>query len=120
MGGGYGQNIGYGVSADNIGVMITNLMYNDEFGYFDGLYGQANPTVNFEHWGHFSQIVWKDTTHVGCATVVCNSLGGSDTSGPTPFTVCNYSPPGTCDGSRRPSAVRLLGVGRSLSFRVTC
>lgn len=75
--------------------MITDLMYNNEFGYFNGLYGEANPDMtHFENWGHFSQIVWKGTTHVGCATVVCNSLGNVDSSEPLPFTVCNYSPPG--------------------------
>jgi hypothetical protein len=96
-GGGYGQNIGYGVSADEIGVMITNLMYNDEFGYYDGLYGQANPDMTyFEKWGHFSQIVWKGSVSVGCSTVVCNSLGNVDSSQPSPFTVCNYYPPGKC------------------------
>jgi hypothetical protein len=80
--------------------MITNLMYNDEFGYFDGLYGQANPNMAyFEKWGHFSQIVWKGSVSVGCATVVCNSLGNVDSSAPSPFTVCNYYPPGKCHQS---------------------
>ena len=78
-------------------MMITNLMYNDEFEYFDGLYGQANPSMaQFESWGHFTQILWKDTTHVGCATVDCNGLRNVDDSPDSaiPYTVCNYSPPG--------------------------
>lgn len=75
--------------------MITNLMYNNEMGYFEALYGEANPSMdNFDAWGHFSQIVWKGTTHVGCATVTCNSLGNVDSSVAVPFTVCNYSPAG--------------------------
>lgn len=78
--------------------MITNLMYNDEMMYFANLYGQASPdTSNFDAWGHFSQIVWKGTKQVGCATVVCPSLqnaGGSN----VPFTVCNYLPAGNYDG----------------------
>ena len=94
-GGGYGQNIGYGVSSEKIGEMITNLMYNNEMGYFENLYGEASPSMdNFDAWGHFSQIVWKGTTHVGCATVTCNSLGNVDSSVAIPFTVCNYSPAG--------------------------
>jgi hypothetical protein len=78
-------------------MMITNLMYNDEFGYFEGLYGEASPSMaEFERWGHFTQILWKDTTHVGCITVPCASLQNVDTSPsePIPYTVCNYSPPG--------------------------
>lgn len=75
--------------------MITNLMYNDEFDYFNNLYGEANPDMtNFEKWGHFSQIVWKGTKEVGCYTKVCNSLQNVDSDGPIPFTVCNYSPAG--------------------------
>lgn len=109
-GGGYGQNIGYGVSADEIGVMITNLMYNDEFGYYDGLYGQANPDMTyFEKWGHFSQIVWKSSVSVGCATVVCNSLGNVDSSQPSPFTVCNYYPPGNFAGEYADNVLAPLG-----------
>ena len=96
-GGDYGQNIGYGVAESDIGSMITNLMYNDEMGYWDqyDLYDKADPDMSlFESWGHFSQIVWKGTTHVGCSTVVCPSLGNVDAATSVPFTVCNYSPPG--------------------------
>ncbi|KAJ5578098.1 PR-1-like protein [Penicillium hispanicum] len=98
-GGGYGQNIGYGVTADQIGVMITNLMYNDETSNFDPYYGEANPSMTyFDSWGHFSQIVWKDTTSVGCATVTCKGLQNVDTSKSLPYTVCNYHPVGNVDG----------------------
>ncbi|KAJ5091709.1 SCP-like extracellular protein [Penicillium alfredii] len=94
-GGGYGQNIGYGKSEKDVGQMISNLMYNDEMGYFEDLYGQDDPDMAlFDKWGHFSQIVWKGTTHVGCSTVTCQSLGNVDSSEALPFTVCNYSPAG--------------------------
>lgn len=94
----YGQNIGFGVEAEKVGEMITNLMYNDEINYFPKPYGAASPAMDaFDKWGHFSQIVWKGTTHVGCATVVCPSLGNAGGSN-VPFTVCNYSPPGNYDG----------------------
>lgn len=70
-------------------------MYNDEMGYYQGLYGEANPDMtNFEHWGHFSQIVWVDTATVGCATVTCSNLAESGSSLALPFTVCNYYPAG--------------------------
>lgn len=95
-GGGYGQNIAAGVESNNISAIITDLFYNGEVGWFDGLYNQAQPDMtNFEHWGHFSQIVWKGTTQVGCATQYCpNGLAnvGSDVS--PYFTVCNYKSPG--------------------------
>lgn len=109
-GGGYGQNIGYGVEAENIGQMITNLMYNDEMGFFSNLYGLATPLMElFDSWGHFSQIVWKATTEVGCATVMCDSLGNVDANQALPFTVCNYNPAGNANGGYAENVLQPLG-----------
>lgn len=106
----YGQNIGYGTSADEVGVMISNLMYNDEMGYYENLYGEATPDMSlFEKWGHFSQIVWKGTKEVGCATAVCNSLGNVDSTEALPFTVCNYSPAGNVPNEYGDNILKPLG-----------
>lgn len=92
----YGQNIGFGIDSDVIDEMITNLMYNDEMMNYEGLYGEADPSMtDFDSWGHFSQIVWLDTTSVGCATVTCDPLANSGSSLSLPYTVCNYYPAGT-------------------------
>lgn len=118
-GGGYGQNIAAGVDASSIMSVITDMFYNgEEWQFADaGLYGQANPDMsNFESWGHFSQLVWKDTTHVACYTTtvdVCPTIYSVNSDGsrgdalssliPPYFTVCNYKNPGTyslCDCSR--------------------
>ena len=95
-GGGYGQNIAAGVEANNVSAVITDLFYNGEVGYYANQYGKANPDMtNFELWGHFSQIVWKDTNKVGCATQYCpNGLGNTGSNVSPYFTVCNYGPPG--------------------------
>lgn len=98
-GGGYGQNIAAGVT--DMGVIISDLMYNGEVNSFlPSYYGEANPSMdNFESWGHFSQIVWAATTHVGCATVKCSQGLANTGSDVSPyFTVCNYSPPGNMGG----------------------
>ncbi|KAJ5314153.1 uncharacterized protein N7443_001037 [Penicillium atrosanguineum] len=109
-GGGYGQNIGYGVESSQVGVMLTNLMYNDEIEYFPTPYGESDPSMtDFEKWGHFSQIIWKGTTHVGCATVVCDGLGNVDSSSSLPFTVCNYSPAGNYAGEYGDNVLAPLG-----------
>jgi len=96
-GGGYGQNIAAGVKPDNVSAVITDLFYNGEVNYYNNLYGQANPDMsNFEKWGHFSQIVWKSTSQVGCATVDCTSQGLANVGQYVSpfFTVCNYKSPG--------------------------
>lgn len=89
----YGQNIAAGYNAGMISNTITELFYDNEEPSFI-YYGQAQPDMsNFGAWGHFSQIVWKATTHVGCATWECPSLGNiPSNSGIAPIiTVCNYA-----------------------------
>lgn len=105
-GGNYGQNIAAGAPADNITSVISDLFYNGEILNYAGLYGQATPdNINdetaFDGWGHYTQIVWKGTNSVGCATVDCTGqgngpqgLGSVGASVPPYFTVCNYGPPG--------------------------
>lgn len=45
--------------------------------------------------GHYTQLVWRDTTHVGCAIATCGASGMVAT-----IWVCNYSPGGNVIGER--------------------
>lgn len=45
--------------------------------------------------GHFTQVVWKDTTSVGCGRRECDGRGGS----PGWYVVCEYYPPGNVIGA---------------------
>ena len=42
--------------------------------------------------GHYTQMIWRDTTHVGCAMTLCPDLGQ--------IWVCSYNPPGNWIGQR--------------------
>jgi len=142
--GGYGQNIdsvGYGDSTNDPGGVweakvkawdpsavlanaITNDWYLAEYLIFDGenalnenLYGQANPPQTTPEWTHFSQLVWKSTTTVGCAVQYCGS-GAMLSPSYAWFTVCNYGPSGNFLGEFATEVTESLGhapVGQRLS-----
>jgi len=106
-GGGYGQNIAmYGASnidqnggAHAAAQAITDMWYYSEVGlYPNGAYGRSNPDMGgFHDWGHYTQVVWKSTTKIGCASKLCPAgtiVGGMASW----YTVCNYYPPGNFGG----------------------
>ncbi|KAF2840326.1 PR-1-like protein [Patellaria atrata CBS 101060] len=98
-GGGYGQNMAAGVEDADVGIIISDLFYNGEIGKFGDSYGQANPSGDFHGWGHFTQIVWKETSKFGCATVKCSKIIDGESGQPftnvSPWlTFCNYETPG--------------------------
>jgi len=52
-------------------------------------YSYAYPAFSFQT-GHFTQIIWKSTTKLGCGYVFCNGKNGT----PGHYLVCEYSPAG--------------------------
>lgn len=48
-------------------------------------------TGNWSDVAHYTQVVWRGTTHVGCAIYP---------SGRWDYLICRYSPPGNIDGRR--------------------
>jgi uncharacterized protein YkwD len=82
----YGENL----AAGTIGALdpeSTVAMWYDEI----KLYKFPNGGFSMKT-GHFTQLVWTDTTQVGCGHVQCN---GND------IYVCNYNPPGNWEGQYR-------------------
>jgi len=59
-------------------------------GWYDEikLYDYKKPGYNMST-GHFTQVIWKGTTHVGMA---------KDTNGSGNYIIANYYPPGNCMG----------------------
>jgi pathogenesis-related protein 1 len=60
--------------------------------------------VNEKPWrgsfDHYTQMVWKDTKEVGCATGPVNGKTSNGNSGVQVFLVCRYSPPGNMAGEK--------------------
>jgi pathogenesis-related protein 1 len=88
QGSGYGENLYWGpggwpwsgVDAVNLWVAEREF-YDYNSNTCSGPYGC----------GHYTQVVWRDTTYIGCARVECdNNLGV--------FITCNYWPPGNWEG----------------------
>lgn len=74
---------------------VSDMWYNGEFNNFlPAYYGEDSPDMTFfESWGHMSQLVWKESTEVGCSSHYCEK-GTMYDDFDAWFTVCNYSPPG--------------------------
>jgi len=72
-------------------------------GWYDeiGLYSFDSPRFSAEV-GHFTQVVWRDTKFVGCATRVSKGPRGGI------FLTCNYDPPGNFIGEFNENVARKL------------
>lgn len=80
-GGQYGENLslGYGIEG------AVDAWYNEISSY-----NWANPGFS-ESTGHFTQVVWKSSTQVGCGTKSCGGSWGD-------YVVCSYNPAGNFIG----------------------
>jgi Cysteine-rich secretory protein family/Beta/Gamma crystallin len=90
---GQGENLFVGGPSGAFGYtrMVDDWGYEQQSfvpGPFTGVGSDGNPT------GHYTQMIWRSTTHVGCA--IATSGDGND------FLVCRYSPQGNVDGQYVP------------------
>lgn len=56
----------------------------------------------YNEFNHFTQVVWKDTTQVGCAYKDCSAQGWQL------YVVCEYSPVGNVVGQERENVLPLV------------
>ena len=106
-----GENIAWGypgrdfteekpLDINNIDVANSGHVYGyaavdawaSEKAYYDYETNKQKPGYENEAVGHYTQIVWKDTTKVGCAKAHSQTDFGGD------WIVCRYSPPGNFIG----------------------
>lgn len=89
---GHGENLwsGWGGRAftpeDMVGEWIA-----EKAQYRPGVFPNVSRTGDWVAVGHYTQVVWSGTTHVGCAVV-----SRADRS----VLACRYAPPGNVDGGR--------------------
>ena len=85
--------VGENLAADWHGLYsVTQLvnMWGDENRYFvRGIFPNVSSTGNWEDVAHYTQVVWRNTTQVGCGVARRNG---------NIVMVCRYSPLGNVDG----------------------
>ena len=89
---GHGENLwtGWGGRAWTPEDMVGDWVA-ERADYRHGVFPNVSRTGKWSDVGHYSQLVWRDTTHVGCAV---------ETRGDRSVLACRYAPPGNIDGRR--------------------
>uniref|UniRef100_A0ACD5U0H6 Uncharacterized protein n=1 Tax=Avena sativa TaxID=4498 RepID=A0ACD5U0H6_AVESA len=88
---GYGENIFWGSAGwPWTGVDAVNTWVSEKE-YYDYNSNTCSPDAPFGTCGHYTQVVWRDSTLIGCARVDCDGDLGV-------FITCNYYPPGNWEG----------------------
>jgi hypothetical protein len=72
---------------------LVGLWVDEKRLFYPGAFPNVTRTGNWADVAHYTQMIWKGTTHVGCATY--------DARGWT-YLICRYSPPGNIDGKSVP------------------
>lgn len=84
-GSGEGENLWMGTSGYYSLTQMVDGWGGEKKYYKDGNFPNVSTSGNWADVGHYTQIIWRNTTEVGCAKT---TGGGND------FFVCRYSPPG--------------------------
>jgi pathogenesis-related protein 1 len=83
----YGENLFQGTAGHYTAVDAAKAWETEKKDYAGGVLTEAN----WQRAGHYTQMVWRDTTTLGCGQSTCNQ---------TLIVACNYAPPGNYIGRR--------------------
>ncbi|XP_038892639.1 basic form of pathogenesis-related protein 1-like [Benincasa hispida] len=86
-GGPYGENIAAGYYPEITGAFAMKLWLEEK-----PLYNYTSNLCIKGECNHYTQVVWRNSVHIGCARVPCKSN--------SQFVICNYHPPGNIFGQR--------------------
>ena len=68
--------------------MVGNWVAEKAY-YRNGQFPNVSRTGNWADVAHYTQVIWRGTTHVGCAIYPTRNWD---------YLICRYSPPGNVDG----------------------
>jgi hypothetical protein len=85
-----GENLWMGTSGFFSFTQMIRAFGSEKQFYKSGAFPNISNTGKWEDAGHYTQLVWRDTTDVGCA--------GTDDGHGLYRLVCRYSPPGNVMG----------------------
>jgi pathogenesis-related protein 1 len=79
----YGENLSGGSAGTQTPAEVANVWYRENGSYNFAVGGFSMRS------GHFTQVVWRGSQRLGCASAACGDLR---------VWVCNYDPPGNMEG----------------------
>lgn len=87
---GHGENLwtGWGVRSFTPEQMVGEWIA-EKANFRPGVFPRVSRTANWTDVGHYTQLIWPGTTHVGCAIAA---------RGDRAILACRYAPPGNIDG----------------------
>ncbi len=77
----FGENLAYGTITDT---QAVDLWYDENVYY--NYQDPSQSSGDFEQYGHFTQLIWRASTQLGCAIKRCN--------GNIIYVICEYHPQG--------------------------
>ncbi|EXB61533.1 hypothetical protein L484_003727 [Morus notabilis] len=84
----YGENLAW--SGGDLSCSDAVRLWVAEKAYYNN---NSNSCAPGRVCGHYTQVVWRNSVHVGCARVRCYNNRGT-------FVICSYSPRGNYRGQR--------------------
>jgi hypothetical protein len=83
------ENLAMGWALTTTPEQLAEMWTAEKRLFAPGAFPQVSRTGYWKDVAHYTQMIWKSTTHVGCAVHQQNGWS---------FLICRYSPPGNVDG----------------------